>query len=78
MAANGAMQTTLREYSEILDYHRDHKQKGEYVGIITNILSFLSSSISEITIKCIVGYAVFQGTQSIGMVALVTGYSSNV
>ena len=77
MAANGAMQTTLREYKEILDHHRDHKQKGEYVGIITNILQFLSSSIGEVTIKCIVGYAVFQGTQSIGMVALVTWYSNN-
>ena len=77
MAANGAMQTTLREYKEILNHHRDHKQKWEYVGIITNILQFLSSSIGEVTIKCIVGYTVFQGTQSIGMVALVTGYSSN-
>lgn len=72
------MQTTLQEYKTILTYHRNHKQKGEYVGIISNILGFLSSSIGEITIKCFVGYAVFNGTQSIGMVALVTGYSSKI
>ena len=78
MAANGAMQTTLHEYKGILDHHRKHKQKWEYVEIIANILRFLSSSIGEVTIKCIVGYAVFQGTQSIGIVALVTWYSERV
>jgi ABC-type multidrug transport system fused ATPase/permease subunit len=78
MAANGAMQKTLHEYKEILDHHRKHKQKWEYIEIIANILGFLSSSVGEVTIKCIVGYAVFQGTQSIGMVALVTWYSERV
>lgn len=78
VAANGAMQTTLQEYRSILTHHRNHKQKGEYVEIITSILWFLGSSVGEVTIKCIVGYAVFQGTQSIGMVALVTGYSGKI
>lgn len=70
LANNGAVRTTLDAYRKLLDEQIRHGLKKNWADLNWVISWTLSDIITNILIKMIVGYSVFQWTQSIGIVAL--------
>lgn len=71
LATNGAVGSTLDSYKNILDFAVAEWVKKDWSLLSYTVFERFISSFSDILIKLIVGYGVFQGTNSIGMVALV-------
>ena len=71
LAINGAVKTTLDSYKHLLDEQIRHGLKKNWANLTWTFSGLLTGSLSRMLIKIIVGYSVFEGTQSIGIVALV-------
>ena len=71
LAINGAVSNTISKYEHILTEGTKQGIRKNWSDLVWGVSSLLTGSVSQMIIKVIVGYSVFQGTQSIGMVALV-------
>ncbi len=78
LAINGAVKTTLDSYKNLLDEQIHHGLKKNWAQLTWTFSGLLTGSLSSMLIKIIVGYSVFQGTQSIGIVALVVSTMGTV
>ncbi len=78
LATNGAIKSTLESYQDILDEQIHHGLKKNWAELIWTVSRLFTGSISQMLIKMIVGYSVFEWTQSIGMVALVVSSMGTV
>ncbi len=78
LATNGAVKSTLKSYQELLDQQIHYGLKKNWTDLIWTVSRLFTGSISQMLIKMIVGYSVFQWTQSIGMVALVVSSMGTV
>lgn len=78
LATNGAIKSTLKSYQDLLDEQIHHGLKKNWTELIWTVSRFFTGSVSQMLIKMIVGYSVFEWTQSIGMVALVVSSMGTV
>lgn len=78
LATNGAVKTTLDSYSLLLNEQIRQGLKKNWAELTWTISGLLTGSLSKMLIKIIVGYSVFEGTQSIGIVALVVSTMGTV
>lgn len=78
LATNGAVKTTLDNYKSLLDEQIRRGLKKNWAELTWTFSGLLTDSLSRVLIKIIVGYSVFEGTQSIGMVALVVSSMGTV
>ncbi len=78
LATNGAVKTTLDSYKNLLDEQIRHWLKKNWAELTWTFSGLLTGSLSTMLIKVIVWYSVFEGTQSIGMVALVVSSMGTV
>lgn len=78
LATNGAIKSTIQSYQNVLDEQIHHGLKKNWTDLIWTVSRLFTWSISQMLIKMIVGYSVFQWTQSIGMVALVVASMGTV
>ncbi len=78
LATNGAIKSTLKSYQDLLDEQIHHGLKRNWAELIWTVSRLFTGSITQILIKVIVGYSVFEWTQSIGMVALVVSSMGTV
>ncbi len=78
LATNGAIKSTLKSYQDLLDEEIHRGLKKNWAELIWTVSRLFTGSISQMLIKMIVGYSVFEWTQSIGMVALVVSSMGTV
>lgn len=78
LATNGAIKSTLESYQSLLDEQIHRGLKKNWAELIWTVSRLFTGSISQMLIKMIVGYSVFEWTQSIGMVALVVSSMGTV
>lgn len=71
LATNGAVGSMIRQYDFLLREQVKYGLRKNWADLAWNIASLFNYSISQIAIKAIVGYGVFAGTNSVGMVVLV-------
>jgi ABC-type multidrug transport system fused ATPase/permease subunit len=78
LATNGAVNTTLQSYRNLLDEQIRLGLKKNWAELTWVFSGLLTDSLSKMLIKIIVGYSVFAGTQSIGIVVLVVSSMGTV
>lgn len=71
LAINGSVNQTLEKYKQAIEISQEKEIKISITKLHYSEISQIIQSIWEILIKLFVGYSVFKGTQSVGMVALV-------
>lgn len=78
LATNGAIKSTLHDYEWLLALQSKQWLRKNWSELTWTISSLLTGSLSGMIIKLIVGYSVFEWTQSIWMVALVVSSMGTV
>lgn len=78
LATNGAVGSMIRQYDYILQEQVKNGLQKNWSDLSWNIASLLNDSLSQIVIKAIVGYGVFVGTNSVGMVVLVIASTETI
>ncbi|MDD5770197.1 MAG: ATP-binding cassette domain-containing protein [Candidatus Gracilibacteria bacterium] len=71
LAISGGISSTLKNYEKLLSENNKLGVKKDFVELSRSIRRLLNSNLLDIILKLIVGYGVFAGTNSVGMVALV-------
>lgn len=78
LAMNGAVESSLNHYQAILQEEVKNGIQNDWSHLRYHFFDSIISSTGEILIKLIVGYGVFAGTNSIGMVTLVIASMSTI
>ena len=78
LATNGAVRSTLDNYRHLLDAQVHNGLQKNWSQLIWSLSSLFTDNMSNLLIKWIVGYGVFIGTSSVGMVALVVSSMGTV
>jgi ABC-type bacteriocin/lantibiotic exporter with double-glycine peptidase domain len=68
----------IRQYGHILGEEVKNGLQKNWADLSWSIASLFNNSLSQIAIKAIVGYGVFAGTNSVGMVVLVIASTGTV
>lgn len=78
LATNGGVSSMIRQYDHILREQIKNGLQKNWWDLTWNIASLINDSFSQIVIKAIVGYGVFVGTNSVGMVVLVIASTQTI
>jgi ABC-type multidrug transport system fused ATPase/permease subunit len=78
IASNGAADMLLDRYFALKMQQLDAVKKQEKIGFITRIAEQLSNGGAILWTKIIVGYLIFAGTWSVGLMVMTTMYTSRI
>lgn len=71
LATSWWLSSTIQTYADLLNQENKNSVKRDFSGLVWNMQNLINYSLRDILLKWIVGYWVFIGTNSVGMVVLV-------